>query len=111
MVRPNGYHNWAGKPLRSLAIMLGYIRVTTTKTGLTVKAILDEAIYPKGQKVSFKDVDALDQRLTMLATVSPFSIPTPKYPRIRSPSLRRASSPVQMEAIADCNKYQFQIKY
>ncbi len=53
-------NNWAGEPLRSLAIMLGYIRGTTTTTGLTVKAILDEGIYPKGQKVSFKDVDALN---------------------------------------------------
>jgi Rhodopirellula transposase DDE domain len=53
-------NNWAGKPLRSLAIMLGYIRGTTTKTGLTVKAVLDEGIYPKGQKVSWKDVDDLN---------------------------------------------------
>jgi hypothetical protein len=53
-------NNWAGKPLRSLGIMLGYIRGTTTKTGLTVKAVLDEGIYPKGQKISWKDVDALD---------------------------------------------------
>jgi hypothetical protein len=53
-------NNWAGKPLRSLAIMLGYIRGTTTRTGLTVKAVLDEGIYPKGQKVSWKDVDGLN---------------------------------------------------
>jgi hypothetical protein len=53
-------NNWAGKPLRSLAIMLGYIRGTTTTTGLTVKALLDEGIYPKGQKVSWKDVDGLN---------------------------------------------------
>jgi Rhodopirellula transposase DDE domain len=53
-------NNWAGIPLRPLAIMLGYIRGTTTTTGLTVKAVLDEGIYPKGQKVSWKDVDALN---------------------------------------------------
>jgi Rhodopirellula transposase DDE domain len=53
-------NNWAGKPLRSLAIMLGYIRGTTTTTGLTVQAVLDEGIYPKGQKVSWKDVDGLN---------------------------------------------------
>jgi transposase len=52
--------NWEGKALKSLAIMLGYIRGTTTRTGLTVKAVLDEGIYPKGQKVSWKDVDALN---------------------------------------------------
>src|SRR5262249_1521942 len=44
--------NWAGKPLRTLGIVLGYIRGTTTRTGLTVKATLDEATYRKGQKVS-----------------------------------------------------------
>jgi hypothetical protein len=52
--------NWAGKPLRSLAIMLAYIRGTTTTTGLTVKAILDRGTYPKGQRVSQKEMDALD---------------------------------------------------
>jgi hypothetical protein len=53
-------NNWAGKLLRSLAIMLGYIRGTTTTTGLTVKAVRDERIYPKGQKVSWKEVDGLN---------------------------------------------------
>ncbi len=53
-------NNWAGEPLRSLPIMLGYIRGTTTKTGLAVKAVLDEGIYPKGQKVTWKDVDGLN---------------------------------------------------
>jgi len=28
--------------------------------GLSVKAVLDEGIYPKGQKVTWKDVDALN---------------------------------------------------
>jgi hypothetical protein len=40
--------------------MLGYIRGTTTKTGLRVKAHLDEGAYPKGQKVSYKDVAGLN---------------------------------------------------
>jgi hypothetical protein len=52
--------NWAGRPLRTLGIMLGYIRGTTTTTGLTVKAVLDEGVYSKGQKVSWKDVDGLN---------------------------------------------------
>jgi hypothetical protein len=52
--------NWAGRPLRTLGIMLGYIRGTTTRTGLTVEAVLDEEMYAKGQKVSWKDVDALN---------------------------------------------------
>jgi hypothetical protein len=52
--------NWAGKPLQTLAIMLGYIRGTTTTTGLTVKARLDEGIYKKGQKVTREDMEKLN---------------------------------------------------
>jgi hypothetical protein len=48
--------NWAGKPLRTLEIMLGHIRGTTTETGLRVKAQLDEGFYRKGQKVSRKEL-------------------------------------------------------
>jgi len=48
--------NWAGRPLRSLEVMLGYIRGTSTKTGLTVTAELDEGTYRKGQVVSAEEV-------------------------------------------------------
>lgn len=44
--------NWAGKPLRSLEIMLNYIRGTTTQTGLTVRAACLAGTFEKGQKVS-----------------------------------------------------------
>jgi hypothetical protein len=52
--------NWSGKPLRTLGVMLGYIRGTTTTTGLTVKACLDEGIYKKGQKVAREDMEKLN---------------------------------------------------
>ncbi|WP_171470630.1 ISAzo13 family transposase [Frigoriglobus tundricola] len=48
--------NWEGQPLRSLDLMLGYIRGTTTRTGLRVSAELDDATYPKGQKVTRDDL-------------------------------------------------------
>jgi hypothetical protein len=51
--------NWAGKPLKTLGIMLGYIRGTSTSTGLIVKAQLDESTYRKGQKVTREEVDRL----------------------------------------------------
>ena len=54
--------NWAGKPLKTLGIMLGYIRGTTTKTGLKVRAYLDENIYRKEQKVRKQDLEHLDLR-------------------------------------------------
>lgn len=52
--------NWEGKPLRTLGIMLGYIRGTTTTTGLTVTAHLDENTYRKGQKVGKDELDQLN---------------------------------------------------
>jgi len=52
--------NWAGKPLRSLGVMLGYIRDTTTETGLKVKAFLVDREYKKGIKVSDKEMAALN---------------------------------------------------
>jgi hypothetical protein len=52
--------NWAGKPLRSLRIMLGYIRGATTTTGLTVKACLDDETYGKGQKVTREDMERIN---------------------------------------------------
>ena len=54
--------NWAGQPLRSLDVMLAYIRGTTTRTGLVVTARLDEATYRKAQKVSQDDVRQLRVR-------------------------------------------------
>jgi transposase len=54
--------NWAGKPLRSLGVMLAYIRGTTTAGGLTVTARLDEGTYRKGLKVSRQDMDSLNLR-------------------------------------------------
>jgi hypothetical protein len=51
--------NWAGKPLRSLEIMLGYIRGTRTETGLAVAAQLDEGFYRKSVPYKPKDVDQL----------------------------------------------------
>lgn len=44
--------NWAGRPLRSFEAMLGYVRNTTTTTGLKVTASLIEGIYQTGKKVS-----------------------------------------------------------
>jgi hypothetical protein len=44
--------NWRGKPLRSFKTMVQLIAATTTSTGLTVRAELDENKYPKGMKIS-----------------------------------------------------------
>jgi hypothetical protein len=52
--------NWAGKPLRTFETMLDYIRGTTTKTGLKVKAFLLDREYKKGIKVSDREMTALN---------------------------------------------------
>jgi len=51
--------NWAGKPLKTLQMMLSFIRGTTTAAGLKVKASLDEGVYRKAQKLTCQDVDQL----------------------------------------------------
>ena len=50
---------WSGYVLSTLAILLGFIRRTTTKTGLTVTATYFDKTYETGLKVSkkeFKDI-------------------------------------------------------
>ena len=51
--------NWQGKPLKTLEIMLAYIRGTTTATGLKVKAFLDRGLYKRGQQVKSGDLERL----------------------------------------------------
>ncbi len=51
--------NWAGKPLRTWATLLAYLRGTTTATGLAVDAFLHEATYATGQQVTDAAMAAL----------------------------------------------------
>jgi Rhodopirellula transposase DDE domain len=51
--------NWAGQPLRSLDILLGWVRGTEVG-GVGVTASLDQAIYPTGVKVSKAEMRRLD---------------------------------------------------
>ena len=44
--------NWRGKPLLSHEVIVKLIAATTTRTGLTVRAELDQATYEAGIKVS-----------------------------------------------------------
>ena len=44
--------NWRGKPLIDRATVVNLIGNTTTKTGLKVRAMLDEKVYQKGIKIS-----------------------------------------------------------
>ena len=51
--------NWRGKPLIDRATVVQLIGSTATKTGLTVKAMLDENQYEKGIKVSDEELNAV----------------------------------------------------
>ena len=52
--------NWEGKPLKSLDLMLGYIRGTSTRKGLKVKAYLHKGSYQRGQKVTKAEMEQLN---------------------------------------------------
>jgi hypothetical protein len=51
--------NWRGTPLETHETVVQLIAATTTRTGLTVKAELDDRAYPKGLKVSDAQMAAL----------------------------------------------------
>jgi len=53
-------HNWRGKPLVSHQVIINLIAATKTRTGLEVYARLDERDYPKGIKVSDRELDAVN---------------------------------------------------
>jgi len=52
--------NWRGRPLTSHEVIVQTIAATTTSTGLTVHAELDEAIYPTGIKIPDQHMKALE---------------------------------------------------
>lgn len=52
--------SWSGVPLDSYETVLNYIATTTTKTGLTVKSVLNEKIYLKGKTASKLELNNLN---------------------------------------------------
>ena len=51
--------NWRGRPLTSHDVVISSIAATTTRTGLTVDARLDDGTYPTGVKVTNAQMAAL----------------------------------------------------
>jgi len=51
--------NWRGRTLTSHEVVVDLIAATTTRNGLTVHAQLDERDYPKGVKITDKQMAAL----------------------------------------------------
>jgi hypothetical protein len=54
--------NWRGRPLTDHATIIDLIAATTTKTGLTVEAVLDTTVYEKGIKISDAEMKRLNIR-------------------------------------------------
>ncbi|MBK8013562.1 MAG: ISAzo13 family transposase [Deltaproteobacteria bacterium] len=48
--------NWRGKPLVTHQVIVNLIAATTTKAGLTVRSRLDDRVYPKGRRVTDKQL-------------------------------------------------------
>jgi hypothetical protein len=55
--------NWRGQPLTSREVIVNLIGATTTRTGLSVHAELDEGSYPSGIKVPDEELAAIRPRL------------------------------------------------
>ena len=51
--------NWRGRPLVSHEVIVSLIASTKTRSGLKVRAELDNADYPKGLVVSDEDFSAI----------------------------------------------------
>jgi hypothetical protein len=51
--------NWRGMPLTSHGVIIDTIAATTTRTGLTVQARLDDGTYPTGVRVTSVQMAAL----------------------------------------------------
>ena len=54
--------NWRGRPLTSHEVIIETIGAVTTKTGLTVQAALDTDTYPKGIRITDKDMKTFEAR-------------------------------------------------
>jgi transposase len=52
--------NWRGKPLESMAVIVNLIAATTTRTGLAIQCQLDSSQYPKGIKISDKELASVN---------------------------------------------------
>jgi hypothetical protein len=53
--------NWAGRPLTSHEVAVNLIAGTTTRTGLAVCAERDTESYPRGIKITDREMRELEQ--------------------------------------------------
>ena len=110
---------WRARPLTSHEVILKTIAATTTRTGLTVQAVLDAGAYPEGVTVSDARLRELEDRVldrhgfhgewnyTVLAVPRPAPEPEPAPPPDPGPDLAAlaavagiADLPALLDAVA-----------
>jgi hypothetical protein len=52
--------NWRGRPLETHEVVVETIAATTTKTGLTIQAMLDTNTYEKGIKITDQEMKVFE---------------------------------------------------
>ena len=52
--------NWRGRPLQTHEVVVETIAATTTKTGLRIQSVLDTNTYPRGIKITDKEMKAFE---------------------------------------------------
>ena len=92
--------NWRGRPLTSHEVIVETIAATTTSTGLTVRAALDDAEYPKGVTTD-KQIKALETQGILHVTSSTASGTTPSTPNRNTPETDKLTSRLSVELTAD----------
>jgi hypothetical protein len=98
--------NWRGRPLTSHDVVVNTIAATTTGTGLTVTAVLDENRYPTGTTTSDEQMNDLETRAltrhgfhgewnyTLLPALRPAPEPRPEPAPGPAAAARAALAPV-----------------
>jgi len=74
--------NWQGEPLRDYDTVLGFIRATTTVTGLRCRAVLDTAHYPTRVKITEEQKRSIRIRRSTILPQWNYTI----YPRRKRPT-------------------------
>ena len=54
--------NWKGQPLASFETVINLISATKTRTGLNIRAVLDESHYEKGLSITDEEMQKLRLR-------------------------------------------------
>jgi hypothetical protein len=93
--------NWRGRPLTSHEVIVSTIAATTTRTGLRVRAGLDNGSYPTGAHISDAQLEALPLKRHdwhgdwnyALAPAAPTPLPAPRPPGPPRPDLAWLAHP------------------